>query len=64
LETSSGAIEVGVRAGTAAWLDAHSGSGQVRNTLTASDAPEGSEDTVTIRSRTRHGNIDVRRARP
>ncbi|MER7056131.1 MULTISPECIES: DUF4097 family beta strand repeat-containing protein [unclassified Streptomyces] len=64
LETSSGAIEVGVRAGTAAWLDAHSGSGQVRNTLTASDAPGGSEETVTIRARTRHGNIDVRRARP
>ncbi|MDG9723717.1 MULTISPECIES: DUF4097 family beta strand repeat-containing protein [unclassified Streptomyces] len=64
LETSTGAIEVGVRHGTAAWLDAHSGSGQVRNTLTASDAPGGFEDTVTIRARTRHGNIDVRRAKP
>ncbi|MFC7895141.1 DUF4097 domain-containing protein [Streptomyces sp. NPDC057381] len=64
LETSSGSIDVGVRAGTAAWLDAHSRSGQVRNTLTASDAPGRSEDTVTIRVRTRHGSVDVRRARP
>ncbi|MFI0507791.1 DUF4097 family beta strand repeat-containing protein [Streptomyces albogriseolus] len=64
LETSTGAIEVGVRAGTAAWLDARSASGQVRNALTASGTPEDAEDTVTIRARTRHGNIHVRRARP
>ncbi|MFF9336615.1 DUF4097 family beta strand repeat-containing protein [Streptomyces albogriseolus] len=64
LETSTGAIEVGVRAGTAAWLDARSASGQVRNALTASGAPEDAEDTVTIRARTRHGNIHVRRATP
>ncbi|MFF5315513.1 DUF4097 family beta strand repeat-containing protein [Streptomyces massasporeus] len=64
LETSYGTIEVGVREGTAVWLDAHSGSGQVRNGLTASGAPEQSEDIVKIRARTRHGNIDVRRARP
>ncbi|MFJ4321807.1 DUF4097 family beta strand repeat-containing protein [Streptomyces tricolor] len=63
LETSYGAIEVGVREGTAAWLDVSSGSGQVRNGLTASDAPEGTEDTVKVRARTRYGNIDVRRAR-
>lgn len=63
LETSYGAIEVGVRHGTAAWLDANSGSGQVRNMLTASEAPEKTEDTVTVRARTRYGNIDIRRAR-
>ncbi|WPW31098.1 DUF4097 family beta strand repeat-containing protein [Streptomyces atratus] len=63
LETSYGAIEVGVREGTAAWLDVTSGSGQVRNTLTASEAPEETENTVKIRARTRHGNIDIRRAR-
>ncbi len=40
LETATGAIEVGIRQGTAAWLDVSSGSGQVRNTLTTSDAPE------------------------
>ncbi|NYV78511.1 DUF4097 family beta strand repeat-containing protein [Streptomyces sp. UH6] len=63
LETSFGAIEVGVREGTAAWLDVSSTSGQVRNNLTASDAPEQAEDTVKVRARTRHGNIDIRHAR-
>ncbi|ARF70838.1 hypothetical protein B7C62_00185 [Kitasatospora albolonga] len=62
LETSYGAIEVGVREGTAAWLDVSSDSGQVRNTLTASEAPELSEDTVKVRARARFGNIDIRRA--
>ncbi|MET9657204.1 DUF4097 family beta strand repeat-containing protein [Streptomyces sp. NPDC006510] len=62
LETSYGSIEVGVREGTAAWLDVSSGSGQVRNTLTASESPEKTEDTVKVRARTRHGNIDIRRA--
>ncbi|MFD3328350.1 DUF4097 domain-containing protein [Streptomyces sp. NPDC058701] len=63
LETSYGAIEVGIREGTAAWLDVTSAQGQVRNTLTASDSPEQAEDTVEVRARTRYGNIDVRRAR-
>ena len=63
LETSYGAIEVGIREGTAAWLDVSSSSGQVRNTLTASDAPETTDDTVKVHARTRYGNIDVRRAR-
>ncbi|NEY35814.1 DUF4097 family beta strand repeat protein [Streptomyces sp. PRKS01-65] len=63
LETSYGAIEIGVREGTAAWLDVSSHSGQVRNALTASGAPDETEDTVKIRARTRHGNIDIRRAR-
>ncbi|MCX4554389.1 DUF4097 family beta strand repeat-containing protein (plasmid) [Streptomyces sp. NBC_01387] len=63
LETSYGAIDVGVREGTAAWLDISSGSGRVHNSLTASESPEKSEDTVEVRARTRYGNIDVRRAR-
>ncbi|MBM9503231.1 DUF4097 family beta strand repeat-containing protein [Actinacidiphila acididurans] len=63
LETSYGAIEIGIREGTAAWLDVSSGSGQVRNALTASETPRESEDTVKVRARTRHGNIDIRRAR-
>lgn len=63
LETSYGAIDIGVREGTAAWLDVSSVSGQVRNTLTTSDAPEKTEDTVRVRARTKHGNIDIRRAK-
>ncbi|MEV7405487.1 DUF4097 family beta strand repeat-containing protein [Streptomyces sp. NPDC091267] len=64
LETSFGAIDVGVREGTAAWLDVSSDRGQVRNALTTSGAPEETEETVKIRARTRWGNIDVRRAKP
>jgi DUF4097 and DUF4098 domain-containing protein YvlB len=63
LETSNGSIEVGIREGTAAWLDVSSNRGQVRNTLAASEAPEQTEDTVTVRARTNWGNIDIRRAK-
>lgn len=63
LETNYGAIEVGIREGTAAWLDVSSGSGQVRNRLTPSETPEKTEDTVKVHARTRNGNIDVLRAR-
>jgi len=63
LETNYGAIDIGVRQGTAAWLDVSSGHGQVRNALTASGAPERTEDTVEVRARTRFGNIDIRRAK-
>ncbi|MDC2960659.1 DUF4097 family beta strand repeat-containing protein [Streptomyces gilvifuscus] len=63
LETSNGAIEIGIREGTAAWLDVSSNRGQVRNTLAASEAPEAAEDTVKIHARTNWGNIDIRRAK-
>ncbi|MBV2353922.1 DUF4097 family beta strand repeat protein [Streptomyces sp. J2-1] len=63
LKTSNGSIEVGVREGVAAWLDVSSTRGQVRNTLTASGAPEQSEGSVRVHARTSWGNIDVRRAR-
>lgn len=63
LETSNGSIEIGVREGTAAWLDVSSNRGHVRNSLTESEAPEETEDTVKVRARTNWGNIDVRRAK-
>jgi hypothetical protein len=63
LETSYGAIEIGIRGGTAAWLDVSSAAGQVHNGLGASDGPDKSEDTVEVRARTKFGNIDIRRAR-
>ncbi|MER5307516.1 DUF4097 family beta strand repeat-containing protein [Streptomyces sp. NPDC002773] len=63
LETSNGSIEVGIREGTAAWLDVSSDRGQVRNTLAASETPAETEESVKIRARTRWGNIDVRRAK-
>ncbi|MGP3942385.1 MULTISPECIES: DUF4097 family beta strand repeat-containing protein [Streptomyces] len=63
LETSYGAIDVGIREGTAAWLDVSSSAGQVINALTASESPDTSEDTAEVRARTRFGNINIRRAR-
>ncbi|GHA42197.1 hypothetical protein GCM10010372_47750 [Streptomyces tauricus] len=65
LETSYGGIEVGIRAGTAAWLDVSSEKGRVHNALTVADGPDPEEsgDSVEVRARTRWGNIEVRRAR-
>ncbi|WP_405743709.1 DUF4097 domain-containing protein [Streptomyces sp. NBC_01525] len=63
LETSSGSIEVGIREGAAAWIDVASTSGQVRNALTGAEAPQKAADTVEVHARTRHGNIDILRAR-
>ncbi|WP_369226887.1 DUF4097 domain-containing protein [Streptomyces sp. R39] len=63
LDTSNGNIEIGIRKGTAAWLDVRTTHGQVRNTLDASETPEESEETVSVRVRTNWGNIDIRRAK-
>ena len=62
LATSYGTVEAGVREGTPAWLDLSSSSGKVRNLLTPSVAPEGSEEPLRIRARTSYGDIVVRRA--
>ena len=62
LTTSYGKVEAGVRAGTPAWLDLEASSGRVRNLLTATDAPDGSEEPLRIRARTSYGDIVVRRA--
>lgn len=62
LDTAYGRIEVGVRAGTAAWLDAHTAYGRVRNTLTGDDGAPGGGATAEIRARTSYGDITVRRA--
>ncbi|CAM5360180.1 Putative adhesin domain-containing protein OS=Streptomyces glaucescens OX=1907 GN=SGLAU_17930 PE=4 SV=1 [Streptomyces glaucescens] len=63
LETSYGAIDIGIREGTAAWLDVRSNSGQVRNALTVTESPAETEDTVKVRARTKYGTIDIRRAK-
>lgn len=63
LETANGPIEVGIRAGTAAWLDVSSNRGQVRNTLAASEAPEQTGDSARVSARSNWGNIDIHRTR-
>jgi DUF4097 and DUF4098 domain-containing protein YvlB len=64
LESGFGELEVGVRAGTAAWLDVQSGYGNVRSQLDAADEPAPSDDTVEVRARTGYGDIVIRRAEP
>jgi DUF4097 and DUF4098 domain-containing protein YvlB len=61
LETSLGDLEVGIRKGTAAWLDVRAGAGKVHNSLDAVEAPEPSAETVEVRARTSAGNVVVRR---
>jgi len=61
LETAAGSLEVGVRNGTAAWLDLKTIAGRVRNELEPSTGPGDAGDTVEIRARTSVGDITVRR---
>jgi hypothetical protein len=63
LETRLGDLEVGIREGTAAWLDARSRAGSVLNALEASDAPGDATDAVEVRGRTTVGDIMIQRAR-
>lgn len=62
LETAVGEIEVGIREGSAAWLELNSLTGSVRNTLSAADGPGGSTETVEVKAHTYTGDIVVRRA--
>lgn len=62
VETSAGELEVGIRRGTAAWLDVRSVVGRVRNELNGADAPTGSEERVEVRARTSLGDIVIHRA--
>ena len=62
LTTTSGELEVGIRAGTAAWLDVSSTTGRIRNSLETHDGPQGFSDTVEIRARASAGDILIRRA--
>ena len=61
LETKIGDLEVGIREGTAAWLDVNSRFGHVHNALDAADAPEPSAETVEVRGRTSVGEVVIRR---
>jgi hypothetical protein len=61
LETQLGDLEVGIREGTAAWLDVSARAGKVHNALDAADAPEPSADTVEVRARTSVGDVVIRR---
>ncbi|MDQ3156028.1 MAG: DUF4097 domain-containing protein [Actinomycetota bacterium] len=61
LATACGDLELGIREGTAAWLDVSSAYGDVRNSLTASDNPP-TGDTVEVHARTSYGDVVIRRS--
>lgn len=62
LEAASGELEVGIREGTAAWLDVKSLAGKVHNSLDNADGPQQTDETVEVRARAYSGDIVVRRA--
>lgn len=62
LETQIGDVEVGIRQGTAAWLDVKATTGRVHNVLDTSDAPDPSGDSVEVRARTSVGDVAIRRS--
>jgi DUF4097 and DUF4098 domain-containing protein YvlB len=62
LETASGELDIGIREGTAAWLDLHTMHGSVRSSLEPTNGPAPSDETVEVRARTAHGDIVIRRS--
>jgi DUF4097 and DUF4098 domain-containing protein YvlB len=59
LETGYGKLEVGIRKGTAAWVDVSTRYGSVRNSLHAYDGPQQSDETVEVRAHTNYGHITI-----
>lgn len=62
LQTATGSIDAGIRAGTAALLDVHTGFGRFNNEMDAADSPAATDETAEVRARTSFGDITVRRA--
>ncbi|MGA4838479.1 DUF4097 family beta strand repeat-containing protein [Streptomyces sp. G45] len=62
LRAAVGQLEVGVRKGTAAWLDVHTKFGYVRNELGGTGAPAAPDEAVEIHAVTSRGDIVIRRA--
>ncbi|MBE1573677.1 DUF4097 domain-containing protein [Amycolatopsis roodepoortensis] len=62
LETSLGDIEVGIREGSAAWLDVNTRFGRVINDMAAATAPGAATDKVEVHAGTSVGDIVVHRS--
>jgi hypothetical protein len=62
--SKNGRVDVGVREGSAAWLELNTTVGRVYNELDSSDAPEAGEpvDKVEVRASTKLGDVVVRHA--
>ncbi|WP_327264883.1 DUF4097 domain-containing protein [Streptomyces sp. NBC_01232] len=62
LQTKAGDLEVGIRQGTAAWLDIHSQAGVVHSALGSAEGPAEGAETVKVHARTSLGDITIQRA--
>jgi DUF4097 and DUF4098 domain-containing protein YvlB len=63
LGTAAGNLEIGIAAGTAAWLEVNTGFGHVRNLLENTTRPDEADETVEVRGRTSYGDITIHRSR-
>jgi DUF4097 and DUF4098 domain-containing protein YvlB len=64
LETAVGGIDLGIREGTAAWVEATTRFGHIYNSLGSAEGPEPSQSTVEVRARTSFGDIAIHRSHP
>ncbi|HEV7652578.1 MAG TPA: DUF4097 family beta strand repeat-containing protein [Actinophytocola sp.] len=62
LETALGEIEIGIREGTAAWLDVKTRFGRVQNEMAAATTPDDATDKVEVRANTSVGDITIHRS--
>ncbi len=62
VETASGGLEIGIREGTAAWIDAATKFGRVDNHLVPAADPQPSAETVQVRARTSFGDVAITRS--
>lgn len=64
LGTASGGLEIGIKEGSAAWVDAKTQFGRVHNRLEATESPGNSVGEVAVQARTSFGDIDIHRSSP
>lgn len=62
LETAMGDVEIGIRDGSAAWLDVKTKFGRVINEMEAATAPDAATDKVEAHASTSFGDITIRRS--
>jgi DUF4097 and DUF4098 domain-containing protein YvlB len=62
ITTAFGDIEIGIRQGTAAKLEARTVSGQIRNSLQDVDGPAQTDEIAEVRAETFNGDVVIRRS--
>jgi Toastrack DUF4097 len=62
IETASGGLAIGIKEGTAAWIEATTKFGRIENHLTAVGNAETSAETVHVRARTAFGDVAITRS--